>query len=170
MEWLSKAGGFFGVFSSGKKDREEFNADPNPECPKTMWDYFIDGLNRTIRPLLLFGIIAMFWWAVVAPLDFVVWSKALKELPEQMWYLAGLIVSGWMGVKAMGDWHKAKKISSTVINNGGVVVDGGGSEEEEEDFLTFYGRFKNLHADDQTVFELATDNPSIEEWQKSSAA
>lgn len=75
---------------------------------KTKWDSFIDGLNRLPRPLMTYGIIALFVWCARDPLAFVVYAEALQAMPQQGWVILGIIITFWFGGKLPKDFALGK--------------------------------------------------------------
>jgi hypothetical protein len=75
----------------------EFNYREN----RTWWDSLIDGINRLPRPILTFGTIALFIWAVVDPVEFVVSMQALTVVPQMLWAIFLTIIGFWFGGKIL---------------------------------------------------------------------
>lgn len=66
-----------------------------------LWNSLVDGLNRLPRPLMTFGVIALFMWAAVDPVEFSVSMQAIGLVPEPMWIVLGTIVVFWFGGKTL---------------------------------------------------------------------
>lgn len=52
---------------------------------RTTFDSIIDGLNRLPRPVITFGVIALFWWAFASPEHFQISMQAMNQIPAPMW-------------------------------------------------------------------------------------
>lgn len=74
------------------------------------WDTFVDGLNRLPRPLLAFGVIALFAAAMVEPVWFAARMAGLQTVPEPLWYILGAIVSFFFGAREL---HKHREMRLT---------------------------------------------------------
>jgi hypothetical protein len=65
------------------------------------WDSLIDGVNRLPRPLMTFGTIFLFFYAIYDPVTFSVWMVALQGIPDNLWYIMGTIILFWFGGKML---------------------------------------------------------------------
>jgi len=63
------------------------------------FDRVLDGLNRLPRPLLAFGCLALFGFAMIDPVAFAARMTALKEVPEALWWLLGGVVGFYFGAR-----------------------------------------------------------------------
>lgn len=63
----------------------------------------VDGLNRLPRPIMAFGVIALFVSAMSDPLWFAARMQGLSAVPEPLWWLFGAIISFYFGAR-----HQAK--------------------------------------------------------------
>jgi hypothetical protein len=63
------------------------------------FDRFVDGLNRLPRPLLAFGCLALFAFAMIDPVGFARRMAGLKEVPEPLWWLLGGVVGFYFGAR-----------------------------------------------------------------------
>ncbi len=62
--------------------------------PSTGWfDRAVNGLNRLPRPLLAFGTIGLFIYAMVDPVKFAARMVGLNAVPEPLWWLLGAVVA-----------------------------------------------------------------------------
>lgn len=68
---------------------------------KTVWDSFIDGVNRLPRPVMTFGMIALFWYCVTDPDGFERSAQALRSMPHEGWTLLWMVTAFWFGTKAI---------------------------------------------------------------------
>lgn len=76
---------------------EQFAAEFQYRGPRSIFDILIDALNRLPRPFMTFGVIALFVWAVRDPHEFSVAMLALQVVPEQLWWLMGVVTIFWFG-------------------------------------------------------------------------
>jgi Holin of 3TMs, for gene-transfer release len=59
----------------------------------------VNGLNRLPRPLLAFGTIGLFVYAMVDPVAFAQRMVGLNAVPEPLWWLLGAIVAFYFGAR-----------------------------------------------------------------------
>jgi hypothetical protein len=68
--------------------------------PSTGWfDRTVNGLNRLPRPLLAFGTIGLFVYAMVDPVKFAARMVGLNAVPEPLWWLLGAVVAFYFGAR-----------------------------------------------------------------------
>jgi hypothetical protein len=68
--------------------------------PSTGWfDRAVNGLNRLPRPLLAFGTIGLFVYAMVDPQRFAARMVGLNAVPEPLWWLLGAVVAFYFGAR-----------------------------------------------------------------------
>lgn len=79
----------------------QFGAEFRDLANRTWWDSFIDGLNRLPRPVMTFGVIWLFYYAVSNPPGFVEAATALKVVPYEMWVALWMVIGFWFGTKAI---------------------------------------------------------------------
>jgi len=98
------------VFSANKTDQARLSheaylaalAEAGAEfaTPRSgRFDVFINGLNRLPRPLLAFGTLGLFAYAMVDPASFGKRMVGLQAVPEPLWWLLGAIVSFYFGAR-----------------------------------------------------------------------
>ena len=63
------------------------------------FDRFVNGLNRLPRPMLAFGTLGLFGYAMVDPHGFGIRMVGLNQVPEPLWWLLGAIVSFYFGAR-----------------------------------------------------------------------
>ena len=68
----------------------QFGAEFRPA--RGWFDVMIDGLNRLPRPLLAFGTIGLFIYAMAEPAGFSQRMSGLALVPEPLWWLLGAVV------------------------------------------------------------------------------
>lgn len=64
-----------------------------------LFDRFINGLNRMPRPMLAFGTIGLFVYAMVDPVRFAERMVGLNYVPEPLWWLLTAIVGFYFGAR-----------------------------------------------------------------------
>jgi hypothetical protein len=68
--------------------------------PALSWfDRMVNGLNRLPRPLLAFGTLGLFIYAMVDPEAFARRMVGLNAVPEPLWWLLGAIVAFYFGAR-----------------------------------------------------------------------
>lgn len=68
--------------------------------PALSWfDRLVNGLNRLPRPLLAFGTLGLFVYAMVDPEAFAKRMVGLNAVPEPLWWLLGAIVAFYFGAR-----------------------------------------------------------------------
>jgi hypothetical protein len=68
--------------------------------PALSWfDRAVNGLNRLPRPLLAFGTLGLFIYAMVDPEAFAKRMVGLNAVPEPLWWLLGAIVAFYFGAR-----------------------------------------------------------------------
>lgn len=67
--------------------------------PEGWFDRAINGLNRLPRPLLAFGTIGLFTYAMVDPLAFAHRMAGLNAVPDPLWWLLGAVVAFYFGAR-----------------------------------------------------------------------
>jgi len=94
----------FSVFTAIGSTQEDRPKSRSLKRSKGRYDTAIDAVSRLPRVILVFLAIGFFVWPVVwASGDFLVWARALREVPDQMWYIIALVVGVIWGVKKMSE-------------------------------------------------------------------
>ena len=75
----------------------------------TWFDSIIDALNRLPRPVMAFGTIAMFAYAVFNPAGFTATAVALNTMPQDGWLVLGAIVTFFFGGRMLDGWQSNTK-------------------------------------------------------------
>ncbi len=63
------------------------------------FDRLVNGLNRLPRPLLAFGTIGLFVYAMADPHAFALRMVGLNAVPEPLWWLLGAVVAFYFGAR-----------------------------------------------------------------------
>lgn len=69
----------------------------------SLFNRFMDGINRLPRPLMALGTIGLFVAAMVHPVWFAERMQGIALVPEPLWWLLGAVVSFYFGAR-----HQAK--------------------------------------------------------------
>lgn len=68
--------------------------------PSLGWfDRLVNGLNRLPRPMLAFGTLGLFVYAMVDPEQFAQRMVGLNAVPEPLWWLLGAVVAFYFGAR-----------------------------------------------------------------------
>ncbi len=57
----------------------------------------VDAANRLVRPLYTYGMISLFVWCAIDPVEFTMFVQALSVVPELLWYILLTITAFWFG-------------------------------------------------------------------------
>ncbi len=98
------------VFTANATRRMELSAEAQASAltqhgaeftaPGEGWfDRVVNGLNRLPRPMLAFGTLGLFSYAMVDPPGFGTRMAGLNQVPEPLWWLLGAIVSFYFGAR-----------------------------------------------------------------------
>jgi hypothetical protein len=68
-------------------------------APQGWFDRFVNGINRLPRPLLAFGTLGLFVYAMIDPDSFARRMVGLNAVPEPLWWLLGAIVGFYFGAR-----------------------------------------------------------------------
>ncbi len=104
------ATGLAEVFTPSATRRMELSAEAQMAALKQLgeeygnpalgwFDRFINGLNRMPRPMLAFGTLGLFVFAMVDPAAFGARMVGLNAVPEPLWWLLGAIVAFYFGAR-----------------------------------------------------------------------
>jgi hypothetical protein len=87
--------------------------------PALSWfDRFINGLNRMPRPLLAFGTLGLFIYAMIDPEAFARRMVGLNAVPEPLWWLLGAIVAFYFGARETWYFRNRGEVSPPVAGSG----------------------------------------------------
>jgi len=96
------------------------------ENPSLGWfDRLVNGVNRLPRPMLAFGTIGLFVYAMVDPLAFAKRMVGLNAVPEPLWWLLGAVVAFYFGAR---ETHYFR--NRTVAIPPGLIISGAGTAGE----------------------------------------
>ena len=63
------------------------------------FDSFVNGLNRLPRPMMAFGTLGLFVYAMADPGGFSLRMQGLNYVPEPLWWLLGAVVGFYFGAR-----------------------------------------------------------------------
>lgn len=86
-----------------------------PRQNRTWWDGLVDGINRLVRPTYTFGIIAIFYLAFHDPALFAVGMQAIQLIPDELWYLQGIVIGFWFTGKAVTMIRRPKPLDPKAV-------------------------------------------------------
>lgn len=66
-----------------------------------VFDRIVNAMNRLPRPILAFGTLGLFVYAMVDPVGFSMRMRGLDAVPEPLWWLLGAIVSFYFGAREL---------------------------------------------------------------------
>jgi hypothetical protein len=104
------AKGLAEVFTPSATRRMELSAQAQSDALREFSDEFgnasagwfdrlVNGLNRLPRPLLAFGTIGLFVYAMADPQAFALRMVGLNAVPEPLWWLLGAVVAFYFGAR-----------------------------------------------------------------------
>lgn len=104
------ATGLAEVFTPSATRRMELSAEAQMAALKQLgeeyghpamgrFDRIVNGVNRLPRPLLAFGTLGLFTYAMVDPVAFARRMVGLNAVPEPLWWLLGAIVAFYFGAR-----------------------------------------------------------------------
>lgn len=86
---------------------EQFGAEFT-QAKRSWFDSLVDGLNRLPRPFLAFSAIGLFIYALRDPVGFAALMVALDTIPEQLWWLLGVVITFYFGARETHHFRKGK--------------------------------------------------------------
>ncbi|WP_103333394.1 holin family protein [Pseudotabrizicola formosa] len=90
--------------------------------PALGWfDRLVNGLNRLPRPMLAFGTLGLFVYAMVDPVSFAQRMVGLNAVPEPLWWLLGAVVAFYFGARET--YYFRHRGGAAVAQNGAVSGD-----------------------------------------------
>lgn len=87
-----------------------------------LFDRFVNGLNRLPRPMLAFGIIGLFIYAMLDPVAFAQRMVGLNSVPEPLWWLLGAIVGFYFGAREAHYFRLGKAVTAPPAALGAAAV------------------------------------------------
>ena len=125
---------------------------------KGWFNQLVDGANRLVRPLFTYGIVALFIWACVDPVEFTMTVQALGVIPELLWYIMMTIIGFWFGGRLL---EKAPmRVSKKEMMTAKTVA-----KEIAEERDLWEDKYEQV---DKDIPKTST-NKVVAEWQKKSS-
>lgn len=98
--------------------------------PSLGWfDRMVNGLNRLPRPMLAFGTIGLFVYAMVDPVAFAQRMVGLNAVPEPLWWLLGAIVAFYFGARETYYFRNKGVVSPFVAGSGAAAEENAALED-----------------------------------------
>ena len=133
----------------------EFLAPEKKGC----FNQLVDAANRMVRPLFTYGIVAMFIWAAIDPVNFALTVQGLQIIPELMWYIMMTIIGFWFGGRLL---EKAPmRVSAKEIKQAKEVAQSIVEERAE----LWEDKYEKVDTDNPKT----TTNKVVAEWQQGTA-
>jgi hypothetical protein len=90
--------------------------------PSLGWfDRLVNGLNRLPRPMLAFGTLGLFTYAMVDPEAFAYRMVGLNAVPEPLWWLLGAIVAFYFGARETYYFRNRGVVSPYAVSGAAAV-------------------------------------------------
>jgi hypothetical protein len=87
------------------------------------FDRLVNGLNRMPRPLLAFGTLGLFIYAMIDPVAFAHRMVGLNAVPEPLWWLLGAIVAFYFGARETWYFRNRGAVSPYASGGGGAAAE-----------------------------------------------
>lgn len=147
------------VFTVNATRREELSAQAQTaalsqlsaeyaQAGLTWFDRAVNGLNRLPRPMLAFGTLALFSYAMVDPDSFSQRMIGLNHVPEPLWWLLGAVVGFYFGAR---EAHYFRSRPVAVQEAGAILPPPSDPLEDDAEHAPM--------SDDGS-------NPALEEWRR----
>lgn len=78
------------------------------------FDRVVNGINRMPRPMLAFGTIGLFVYAMVDPPRFAERMVGLNAVPEPLWWLLGAVVAFYFGARET-HYFRARQTAAAAV-------------------------------------------------------
>ena len=79
------------------------------------FDRMVNGLNRLPRPMLAFGTLGLFFYAMVEPQSFGERMIGLNLVPEPLWWLLGAVVGFYFGARESYYFRRAAAAAPAIV-------------------------------------------------------
>lgn len=143
------AKGLAEVFTPNATRRMELSAEAQAAALKQLgleyadpgqgwFDRLVNGLNRLPRPMLAFGTLGLFAFAMVDPVSFAQRMVGLNAVPEPLWWLLAAVVGFYFGARE-AHYFRTKPVVPAVIVPPAPTGDDPGND---------------------------ADNPALEDWRR----
>ena len=85
---------------------------PQGQKAQSGYDRLVDDVNRLPRPIAALMALGMFGYATVDPQGFAQQMQALGDTPQQIWWLAGAVLTFFFGARETHYLRKSKEIAA----------------------------------------------------------
>ena len=85
----------------------------------SLFDSFVNGLNRLPRPLLALSTLGLFAYAMIDPSGFSLRMQGLGLVPEPLWWLLGAIVSFYFGARELHHQRARQSLAGIAVRAAG---------------------------------------------------
>jgi len=132
---------------------------------KSLFDQFIDGLNRVPRPAMALGTLGLFVSAMWDPAWFALRMEGIALVPEPLWWLLGAIVSFYFGARHQlkGQEFQRSLAQSAAAASALKARDAAGDKADPKDPIFVTGAITPT-AQKPEAF---SDNAALEDWSRS---
>ncbi|MGB8812101.1 MAG: holin family protein [Paracoccaceae bacterium] len=91
--------------------------------PSLSWfDRLVNGLNRLPRPMLAFGTLGLFVYAMIDPPSFAERMVGLNQVPEPLWWLLGAVVGFYFGARE-SYYFRNRSVPAVPVTNPDVTAE-----------------------------------------------
>lgn len=126
---------------------------------KTWFDALVDGLNRLPRPLIAFGVIGLFVYAMADPIGFAASMQGVALIPEPMWWIFAAVVSFFFGARELQKMRDAR--GSFAVDSNAVA---GVVENIRQIRALEPGIEHGAAVVDDAPESFVLDNPIVDDW------
>ena len=133
---------------------------------KSIFDQFIDALNRVPRPAMALGTLGLFVAAMVDPIWFASRMEGIALVPEPLWWLLGAIVSFYFGARHQ---LKGQEFQRSLAQSAAAARNLAARRETAEGSLPD-GHSHETSPDTsnpQPIIVERSDNAALDDWRKS---
>ncbi|WP_147125116.1 holin family protein [Shimia ponticola] len=124
---------------------------------KSIFDQFIDGLNRVPRPAMALGTLGLFVAAMWDPEWFASRMQGIALVPEPLWWLLGAVVSFYFGARhQLKGQEFQKSLAQSAAAAGALSIDLDGQTDDVEDGVP-----------DVKLATRFAENAALEDWRLS---
>ena len=126
---------------------------------KSWFNALVDGLNRLPRPIMAYGVIGLFVYAMMNPIAFNEKMIGLALVPDPLWWLFGAIVSFYFGARELQKGRDGKYIQPATVQEVQTTI------QNIEAMRELRSDSPNVAADDTDLEAGAGDNPAVNDWK-----
>ena len=110
---------------------------------RTWWDILIDGVNRLVRPLYTYGVLAMMLTAFLNPGFYLRGIETLAVTPQPIWYLIGIIIGFWFTGKFIDAVKKNSPLDMDAVEKISRLRKEHATEEPSDEVSSMKARLRN---------------------------